>query len=142
MIADVSADQDFVARAGAAGGDFGWSFDNAYASGCDEDLVALAAIDDLGVTGDELHAGFKRGITHGFHHALQFFGRQALFENERRRQVQRTSTAHGEIVDRAVDCQPADVAAGEKNRSDYERIGGESQARTVDIEDGLVIKLV
>ena len=38
--------------------------------------------------------------------------------------------------------KPADVAAGEKNRRDHERICGEGQARAVDLEDGLVVKLV
>ena len=73
---------------------------------------------------------------------MKFFGEQALFQDERRRKIQRTGAAHGEIVDRAVDCQSADVAAGKENRRNHERVGGESQARAVDLDDGLVIQLV
>ncbi len=37
-------------------------------------------------------------------------------------------TAHGQVVDRAVDGQFPDVATGEKDGADDKRVGGESQA--------------
>ena len=49
--------------------------------------------------------------------------RQALFENEARAQGQRPRPGHGQVVDRAVDGQLADVAAGKEQRADDERVG-------------------
>ena len=61
---------------------------HADAGGGDEDLVALAAIDDLGVAGDERHAGLVAGLPHGSDDALQIVQRQSFFEDERGRQEQ------------------------------------------------------
>ncbi len=88
--------------------------------GGDEDAVALAAIDDLGIAGDERHAGLVAGLPHRGDDALQVGQRQSFFEDERRRQEQRPGAADGQIVDRAVHRQPADVAAGEEERPDHE----------------------
>ena len=57
----VAAEEDGVAGSGAVGGDVDAVGDDADAGGVDEDLVALAAVDDLGVAGDELDAGFGGG---------------------------------------------------------------------------------
>ena len=60
---------------------------------------------------------------------LQVGQRQPLFEDERRRQEQRPGAADGQVVDRAMHRQPADVAAGEEERPDHERVGREGDAR-------------
>src|SRR6185312_6282101 len=46
------------------------------------------------------------------------------------------------IVDRSVDGQPADIAAGEEDGRDDKRVGGEGQASAVDIEHRLVVELI
>ena len=43
------------------------------------------------------------------------------------RQVQGPGPADGEIVDRAADREPADVAAGKEQRVDHEAVGGDRQ---------------
>ena len=67
---------------------------------------------------------------------------QAFFQNECRRQIERARSTHGQIVHCAVDGQASDVAAGKEDRRDHERIGGESQAGTVDLQDRLIIELI
>ena len=74
----------------------------------------------------------RRGLLHRRDHGAQRFHRQAFFENESRAQIERARAAHGQIVDRAVDRQIADVAAGKNQRAHHERIGGEGQTRAVD----------
>ena len=100
--------------------------------GGDEHLVALAAVDDLGVAGDQRHAGLVAGRAHRGDDALQVGQRQPFFEDERRREEQRRGAADGQVVDGAVDRQPADVAAGEEERPDHERVGGEGEPRRLD----------
>ena len=64
--------------------------------------------------------------------ALQGLHRQAFFQDERRAQIQRPRAAHRQVVDRAVDRQRADVAAGEEQWPDHIGIGGEGQPRAAD----------
>ena len=87
----------------------------------DEHSVSLAAIDDLGIAGDERHACFGTRLPHRAGDALQVRERQPLFEDERRGQIKRRRAADGEVVDRAMDRQLADVAAGEKERGAPQR---------------------
>ena len=67
---------------------------------------------------------------HRRHDAPQVGERQPFFEDERGREEQRPRAADGEIVHRAVHRQPADVAAGEEERPDDERIGREREPRS------------
>ena len=101
----------------AVGGDVDAGRNDADAGGGDEDLVALAAVDDLGVAGDELHAGAGCGGAHGFDDAAQIVDGQAFFEDEGGGEIQRLRAAHGEVVDRAVHGEAADVAAGKEDRA-------------------------
>ena len=59
--ADIAADEDGVAGLHALGGDLLRVFEDADTGGVDEKAVAFALIDDLGVAGDDLHAGLLRG---------------------------------------------------------------------------------
>ena len=118
------------------------SRNDADAGGVDEDLVALAAVDDLGVAGDELHAGLGGRGAHRLDDAAQIVDGQAFFEDERGGEIQRLRAAHGQIVDGAVDGEAADVAAGKEDRRDHEGVGGEGEARAADGEHGLVVELV
>ena len=65
---------------------------------------------------------------HGGHDALQVGDGEALLEDEPGRQVQRPGPGHGQVVDRAVDGEVADVAAGEEQRRHHVGVGGEGQA--------------
>ena len=66
---------------------------------------------------------------------------KTLFHDEGGGQEQGTRAAHGEIIDGAVDGQLADIAAGEEERRDHERIRREGQARAAGGEDGLIVEL-
>ena len=92
-------------------------------------LVGVAALDDLGVAGDDLDAGRLRGRGDRLDLGAQLVGRQALLEHQREAQRQRPRAGHGEVVDRAVDGELADRAAGEADRLDHEAVGGERQRR-------------
>ena len=115
---------------------------DADAGGGDEDLVALAAVDDLGVAGDELDAGFGGSGAHGLDDAAEIVDRQAFFEDERGGEIERLRAAHREVVDGAVDGETADVAAGKEDRRDDKGVGGEGEARVADGEHGLIVELV
>jgi hypothetical protein len=101
---------------------------HADAGGGDEDAVALALLDHLGVAGHHRHAGLARRRGHGFDDALQLGEREAFLEDEARAQGERRGAQHGHVVERAVHGQAADVAAGEEQRRDHVAVGGHHQA--------------
>jgi hypothetical protein len=102
---------------------------DADAGGGDEDPVALAAINDLGVPRDQDHPGHLARLAHRADDAAQVFQRQPLLQDEGGRQELRHGAADGEVVDRAVDRQLADVAAGEEQGAHHKRVGGQRDAR-------------
>ena len=101
--------------------------DDADAGCVDVNPVAVAFLHHLGIAGGDLHAGFFAGLRHGGDDVAQCFHRQALFQDEAGREEQRLRPAHGQVIDRAIDGQFADIPAGEEQRADHERIGRESQ---------------
>ncbi len=86
-------------------------------------------VDDLGVAGDELNVRFATRLGQRPDDPPQIVHRQAFFEDEGRRKVEWDRTADRQIVHRAVHSQTTDVAAGEEQGPDHERVGGESQPR-------------
>jgi hypothetical protein len=54
--------------------------------------------------------------------------RKAFFEDEAGGKIQRLRAHHGDVVDRAMHRQAADVAAGEEQRRDHVAVGGHHQA--------------
>ena len=82
----------------------------------------------------------RGGLRHGIGHAAQGRRWEAFFENEGRAQRERARAAHGQIVDRAVHRERADIAAAEEQRLHHEGIGGESEARAADLEHRLVVQ--
>src|SRR5438128_1343217 len=54
------------------------------AGGSDEDLIALATIDDLGIASDQGHARFVTGRPHRYHDAPQVGHGQPLLKDEGR----------------------------------------------------------
>ena len=78
------------------------------------------------------------GLGHRGHDALEVAHREALLEEVAGAQEEGLRPAHGEVVDRAVDGQRADVAAGEEGRLHHEGVGGEGQPLAPDGDDGAV----
>ena len=54
--------------------------------------------------------------------------------------IERVRAAHRQVVDRAVNRQRSDVAAGKEQRLHHEGIRGEGQARAADFDDGLIVQ--
>ena len=104
------------------------SRDHADAGSGDENLVALAAIHDLGIAGNQGHAGLGAACRMECDDAPKVVHRQAFFENECGREEQRPGAADRQIVDGAVHGQLANVAAGEEEGPHHEGIGGERDA--------------
>ena len=130
VVADRARDEDAVAGPGRADRERPALGHEADAGGGDEDLVALAAVDDLGVAGDQRDARLVARLRASRRRSARRSAiGQPFFEDERRRQVERLGPADRQVVDRAVHRQLADVAAGEEERPDDERIGGERDPR-------------
>src|SRR5262249_46512246 len=65
--------------------------------------------------------------------------RESFFDNERRREVLRMSSAHRQIVDRSIDRKVSDVPAGKENRVDDVRVGTERNARPIYRQYGSIV---
>ena len=100
---------------------------HAHAGGVEIKPVAPAALDHLGVAGDDLHPRGPGGFAQGLNHARERLEGQTLLDDERAAEVFRLSAAHGQVVDRAADGELADVATREKERRDNEAVGGENE---------------
>ncbi len=142
VVADAAADQDAVARPRPVGGDAHALGDDADAGGGDEDAVALAALDHLGVAGDDRRRRRPwrpRAIeaTIALRSASGNPSSMIIPTDE----IQRPGAGHRHVVDGAVDRQRADVAAGEEQGRDDEAVGGHHHPPGVDLEAGLVVAL-
>ena len=67
---------------------------------------------------------------------------EALLDDEAGREPERRRAGDGEVVDRAVDGELADVAAGEEERLDDVGVGREGEPRAAHLADGGVAELV
>jgi hypothetical protein len=92
-------------------------------------LIGFTPIDDLGVPRDERHPGLIARPPHRTDDPLEVGQGKTFFENECRRNVQRTGAADRQIVDRPVNCQAANIAAGEEDRPYDEGIRGQREPR-------------
>ena len=68
----------------------------------DEDLIRLASVDHLGVTGDKLNAGCVGRLTHRPNDAPEILNRRSFLDDQSGRKIERARAAHGEVVDRAM----------------------------------------
>ena len=99
----------------------------------DVHAVGVAALDDLGVAGDDRARPPPRPARAiASTSARSVLGGQALLEDQRQRQRERARAGHREVVDRAVDGELADRAAGEAQRLDDEGVGGQRERRRSD----------
>ena len=76
--------------------------------------IAAAALDHLGVAGNDGHARRPRRGRHRLQHPPKIIHRQTFLDDERGAQAQRPGAGHGQIVERAAHRQFADIAAGEE----------------------------
>jgi hydrogenase maturation protein HypF len=140
MIADGPGHDDGVARPGPRRTEDHVPLDEADARGVDVAAVGLALLDHLGIPGDDAHAGRGGRGSHRLGDPLQVRDGEAFLQDEPGRQVERGGTGHGQVVDRAVYRQVADVAAGEEQRLDHIGIGGQRQPGPVDGQLGRVLE--
>ena len=87
----------------------------------------MAALDDLGVTGDDLDSGGCRGGSHGFDDGGELGEGEPFFKDEAGAEVFGDGSRDGEVVDGPVDRQLADRAAGKAQRLDDEAVAAERQ---------------
>ena len=104
-----------------------------------EHPVRLAAFHHLGVAGHHRNAGRARGFTHAVGDALEIREPETFLDDETRRKIERTSARHGDIVDRSVHGERADVAARKEQWRDHMAVGRHHHASAADVEGGLVV---
>jgi hypothetical protein len=96
--------------------------------------VAVSALDDFGVAGNNFDARRGRGLSHGIDNRRQLGQRKALFEDEAGAEETRLGSRDGKVVHCAVYRQFADGSAGKKERLHDERVGTHGQAASAQIE--------
>ena len=104
--------------------------------GADVHAVGVAALDDLGVAGDDLDARRRaRRAAIASTSARSVVGGRGPPRGSARASAQRPRARHGEVVDRAVDGQLADRAAGEAHRLDDEACRSSARAGAAERDD-------
>ena len=136
MIAEQPIDEDGVAGFGTMRAEIEAGTDHADPGGIDEELVASAAVDDLGIAGDDGHARRRRRLGHGAGDAAQERDLDTFLDDDAARKIERLGAADGEIIDGAADGKLANVAAGKFQRIDHEGIGGEGEPIAMQREIG------
>ncbi len=114
--------------------------DHPNARGIDENLVGRTPGHHLGIAGHQLHSRPVQSPANAGQDSLQVGHGKSLLQDEPHAQVARLGTAHGHIVDRTVDRQIPDIAAGEKNGIDHEGVGRKGQTGAGQIENGAVVE--
>ena len=111
------------------------------AGGVDDDAVDLAAAHDFRVAGDDdrarLAAG-RRPSSAGSSRASSSAKPSSRITPQVRPSDAR-GAHHGQVVDRAADGEAADVAAGEEDRMDDVRVGGDDEQLVADADRRAVV---
>ena len=97
--------------------------DLADTGGIDKESVHPAARDHLGIPADDFRSGFRELRCHTFYDAFQFVKGQALFDHERRTEIERFRPHHRKVVHRTRDGKLADIAPTEKEGADRKTVG-------------------
>src|SRR5437588_826877 len=108
--------------------------DNPYTGGVDEYTIGLAALNYFGITGDDSDTRFPCCCRHRRNDAAQVGDGKAFLQDKACREVERDSTGHCQVVDRAVNGQFANIPTWKEERTDDIGIGGEGQALTRSIQ--------
>ena len=98
----------------------------------DVHAVRVPPLDHLGVAGDDLDAGRLGRSGNRLDLGPQLIGGRPSSRISDEAERLRAGPGHGEVVDRPVDGELADRAAGEAHRADDEAVGGQGQAEAVD----------
>jgi hypothetical protein len=109
--------------------------------GVDEQAVGAPALDDLGVAGDDGHAGSLRRRRHRGGDSSEVADREAFLDHEAGRKPTRLGSCDRQVVDGAVHGERADVAPREKERLDYVGVGRERKPGAGRLADGRVAEL-
>ena len=141
VIAKRAADEDRVAGAGSVSRDVDAFRHDADAGRGDENAVAFAFLDHLRVTRDDGRACLAGGSRHAGDDAVEIGEREPLFQHEGCGEIERARARHGHVVDRAMDRERADVAAGKEQRRDDMRVGGHDETPCCHVEGGLIVAL-
>ncbi len=115
MVCDGATDNDTIARSNGVGMEILFS-GRSDACRRDIDSIAMPASDDLGVAGYDADAGFGGCRGNRVQNFLKDAAIQPFSEDEAERDAQRPRAAYGQVVDRAADTKPTDIAAGEFQR--------------------------
>ncbi len=142
MIPDAAGQQDRVSGARALCPDLDTVRHHAQSGGRDEHTVALASFNHLGVAGHDRHTGRCRGLGHRDDDAFEVGEREALLEDESRGEKKRSGAAHRDVVQRSVDRERSDIAAGKEQRRDHMAIGRHHQPARHDVETRRIVGLV
>ena len=129
MVADRAADEHAIARPDPVGAEVDAGTQPADARRVDEEPVRGASGHHLGIARHHLHparSAPRRGRCR--RSACSVSMRQALLDDEGEAQVQGLGPAGGQVVDRPVHGQLADVAAGEDERADDIAVGRQDHA--------------
>ena len=145
MVAEQAIDQDDVPFPREMRAEIDAFSDDANSGRREEQLVASASVDDLGVAGDDLDARLGRSSRHRAGDLPHEVDGHAFFHDRRTGKIERPRPADRQIVDRAAHGELADVAAGEDQRVDHEGISGESEPVAVpreiaEIETRLILE--
>jgi hypothetical protein len=110
-------------------------------TGCvDKTPVGLATLHHFGIASGYDHASAGRGCGHRLDDAVQISHRKALFEDKPCREIQRSGARDGQVVDRPVDRQVANVSPWEKQWRYNKRVAGEGQAHAFDAAHRLILQ--
>ena len=92
--------------------------DDSGAGGIDVAVVAVAFVDNLCVTGDDLDTGCTGSDSRAVGDGGKMRDGETFFEDEAGAEIERRCAARGEVVDGAIDGEVCDGAAGGKEGLD------------------------
>lgn len=128
MIAYGSTEQDAVIRLSLATGDLDPGPDPADSRSVDEELIPFTMLHHFGIARDDGDLGSLCGFLEGLDDPAERVDRQALLDNQRKAEMRRSGSNHGEIVYRSVDRQFPNVASGKEKGPNDIGVGCESKA--------------
>ena len=128
MIRHVARQQHDIAGAHVLRAEMSCRWDAADAGRGDVQAIRCPLSHHLRVAGDQPDAGKRRGFGHVAGDLAQLVDREALLDDERRRQPHRLGAGHSKVVDGAVHGEVADGTAGKLARLHHERVGRERQS--------------
>ena len=105
MAAKITTDNDYISRLNGS-----WAnrpsnvrFNYANARSVHENSVALAFVDDLRISRDQLHVCLRCRLLHRRHDGTQHCHLQSFLQDESGAEIEWTGTAHGKIVHGPID---------------------------------------